>query len=115
MVQIVASIKLESILLEVEVGLRPISLDRHAANICENVLLTRHWLTGNSQPGQYQHPEPHADSQGVVGRDEAIAGTKIDPLVSEFKEPQKKMPGLDDETVDVSRIEPMGEVREEML
>jgi hypothetical protein len=72
-------------------------------------------LTENSQSGQYQHPEPHTDTQGVVGRDEVIAGTKIDPLVGEFKEAQKKMPGLDDEIVDTSRIEPMGEVREQML
>jgi len=51
----------------------------------------------------------------VVGRDETITGAKIEPLAGEFKVAQKKMPGLDDETVDASRINPMGEVREQML
>lgn len=70
-------------------------------------------VNGNSI-GQYQHPEPHADSQGVVGRDETIAGAKIDPLAGKNKQAETELPGLDDENVDSSRIPPMGEVREEM-
>lgn len=64
--------------------------------------------------GQYQHPAPHADSQGVVGRDEAIQGAKIDPLSGKENVSTTKSTGLDDEQVDASRINPMGEVREEM-
>jgi len=64
--------------------------------------------------GQYQHPEPHADSQGVVGRDETIHGAKIEPLEGGRNTSTSKQPGLDDEQVDASRISPMGEVREEM-
>jgi hypothetical protein len=58
---------------------------------------------------------PHADSQGVVGRDDVVEGAKIDPLSG--KEPGAKRStakGLDDENVDASRVQPMGEVREEM-
>ncbi|KAF2093532.1 hypothetical protein NA57DRAFT_61238 [Rhizodiscina lignyota] len=65
--------------------------------------------------GQYQHPEAHADSQGVVGREDVIQGAKIDPL--EQAPGMKSAPvkgGLDDENVDASRINPMGEVREQM-
>ncbi|KAJ9636273.1 hypothetical protein H2199_007948 [Coniosporium tulheliwenetii] len=61
--------------------------------------------------GQYQNPLPHADSQGVVGRDETIQGTKIEPLEGKKDEAQGKGPGLDDENVDASRIDPLGEVR----
>jgi hypothetical protein len=66
-----------------------------------------------SNLGQYQHPEPHADSQGVVGRDEAIQGAKIEPLEGGRGTTTSKQPGLDDEHVDASRINPLGEVREE--
>lgn len=64
--------------------------------------------------GQYQHPAPHADSQDVVGRDEAIQGAKIDRLSGKEKVATAKLTGLDDEQVDASRINPMGEVGEEM-
>jgi len=69
-------------------------------------------LEGNR--GQYQHTEPHAQSGGVVGGDETVSGAKIDPLANESDAATRKNPGLDDETVDASRVEPMGEVREEM-
>jgi len=69
-------------------------------------------LEGNR--GQYQHPESHADSQGVVGRDGVISGAKIDPLVAQANQATRKNEGLDDEQVDASRVEPLGEVREEM-
>ncbi|KAK5464953.1 hypothetical protein LTS15_001516 [Exophiala xenobiotica] len=64
--------------------------------------------------GQYRHPAAHADSQGVVGRDETIQGAKIDPLSGKGNASTTKSAGLDDEQVDASRINPMGEVREEM-
>ncbi|KIW12591.1 hypothetical protein PV08_09869 [Exophiala spinifera] len=64
--------------------------------------------------GRYKHPAPHADSQGVAGRDEAIQGAKIDPLSGKENTSTTKSPGLDDEQVDASRINPLGEVREEM-
>lgn len=56
---------------------------------------------------------PHANSQGVVGRDDVIAGAKIEPLAS-HKMAGVPDQGLDDESVDAARIAPMGEVREEM-
>ena len=65
------------------------------------------------EPGQYQHIDAHADSQGVVGRDGAIAGAKIDPLAG-AKQAATTAQGLDDESVDSSRIQPLGTVREEM-
>ena len=64
--------------------------------------------------GQYQHTAPHADTQGVVGRDEAVQGAKIEPLSGKEYETQLKGEGLDDEHVDASRVAPLGEVREEM-
>ncbi|KAI6796221.1 hypothetical protein KC361_g4571 [Hortaea werneckii] len=70
--------------------------------------------------GQYQHPEPHAESGGSVGRDETIQAAKVDPLVSQAQSGEtastatRKNPGLDDEVVDAGRVAPMGEVREEM-
>ncbi|EKG13187.1 hypothetical protein MPH_09659 [Macrophomina phaseolina MS6] len=63
--------------------------------------------------GQYQHPAPHADSQGVVGRDGAFAGAKIEPLEGKQGATVGKSPGLDDEAVDGARINPLGEVREQ--
>jgi hypothetical protein len=64
--------------------------------------------------GQYQHTLPHADSHGSVGRDETIQGSKIAPFDGKFKTAATTTGGLDDETVDASRIDPLGEVREEM-
>ena len=64
--------------------------------------------------GQYQHTASHADSQGVVGRDETVQGSKIEPLTGKENETQRKGEGLDDENVDASRVAPLGEVREEM-
>jgi hypothetical protein len=63
--------------------------------------------------GHHQHPAPHADSSGVVGRDETIAGAKIDPF-SHNKQADIKLPGLRDKDIDASRISPLGEVREEI-
>ncbi|KAF2404664.1 hypothetical protein EJ06DRAFT_215195 [Trichodelitschia bisporula] len=63
--------------------------------------------------GQYQHPLPHADSQGVVGRDRVIATSKIEPF--DHKGPAGNMTyGVDQEMVDKARIEPLSEVREQM-
>ncbi|OAP61267.1 hypothetical protein AYL99_03468 [Fonsecaea erecta] len=65
--------------------------------------------------GQYQHTAPHADSQGAVGRDETIQGAKIEPLEGKGQQAATtKSQGLDDETVDTARIDPVGSVREEM-
>ncbi|KAJ9621988.1 hypothetical protein H2203_006869 [Taxawa tesnikishii (nom. ined.)] len=64
--------------------------------------------------GQFQHPAPHADSQGVVGRDEAIQGAKIEPLEGNPTKGTAKSTGLDDEQIDSARIQPGGEVREEL-
>ncbi|KIV79581.1 hypothetical protein PV11_07132 [Exophiala sideris] len=64
--------------------------------------------------GHYKHPAPHADSHGVVGRDETIQGAKLEPLEGKGSEPTSKSTGLDDEEVDASRINPLGEVREEL-
>jgi len=49
-----------------------------------------------------------------VGRDETIQGAKLEPLEGKGSEPTSKSTGLDDEEVDASRINPLGEVREEM-
>ncbi len=64
--------------------------------------------------GQYQHPEPHADSQGVVGREGVLHSTKIEPLEGKRNEATEKSTGLDDEQVDAARVQPLGEVREQM-
>ena len=70
----------------------------------------------STRTGQYQHPEPHADSQGSVGREEVIQGAKIDPLAGgpDLEGGERAKSGLDDENVDASRISPLGEVREQM-
>lgn len=57
---------------------------------------------------------PHADSTGVVGRDEDIGRVKIDPLDGSQKSSQRKDLGLDDEVVDAARVAPLGGVREEV-
>ena len=65
--------------------------------------------------GQGQHPAPHVDDQGSVGLDENIQAAKIDPLVSQVQaEATKPASGLRDEQVDAARIQPMGEVREDI-
>ncbi|KAI9838839.1 MAG: hypothetical protein M1819_004045 [Sarea resinae] len=65
--------------------------------------------------GHYQHPLSHANAGGATGRDEDISGTKIDPLRAGVKHNhQSMMQGLDDQEVDAARIQPMGEVRDEM-
>ncbi|OCL12801.1 hypothetical protein AOQ84DRAFT_311557 [Glonium stellatum] len=64
--------------------------------------------------GQYQHPAPHANSQGVVGRDNVLQGAKIAPMEGEYQKADRESQGLDDEAVDGARINPMGSVREEM-
>lgn len=56
---------------------------------------------------------PHANSQGVIGREDIVQGAKIAPLDGEVKRTTEHGQGLDDETVDASRIRPLGEVREE--
>ncbi|KAL1652085.1 hypothetical protein SLS58_000209 [Diplodia intermedia] len=58
---------------------------------------------------------PHANSQGVVGRDDVFAGAKLAPLEGDkYGHTIAKSSGLDDEAVDGSRINPLGEVREQM-
>ena len=72
-------------------------------------------LTDLSVLGQYQHTAPHADSQGVVGRDETVQGAKIEPLEGGLaNQTAIKSSGLDDEAVDSARVAPMGSVREEI-
>ncbi|OTB06032.1 hypothetical protein M426DRAFT_319399 [Hypoxylon sp. CI-4A] len=62
--------------------------------------------------GQQHHTASRADSQGVVRTTENIGKTKIQPLDSGANEAQDARTGLDDETVDASRINPLGGVRE---
>ena len=66
------------------------------------------------QQGQYQHTAPHADSHGVVGTDEVIQGAKLEPLEGQGHQATQKSEGVDDESVDTARIEPVGSVREEI-
>lgn len=71
-------------------------------------------LTKKRSTGVGQHPLPHADDQGVVGKDVNIDKANIDPLVSTaHSENTKPATGLPEEQVDAARIAPMGEVREE--
>lgn len=85
----------------------PVSVLTHRAIECEA-------CANNQSAGQFQHPAPHADSQGVVGRDEAIQGAKIEPLEGNPTKGTAKSTGLDDEQIDSARIQPGGEVREEL-
>lgn len=62
--------------------------------------------------GQHQHTAPHADSQGVVGTTENIGKAKIQPLDGGLREAQNPRTGIDDESVDAARINPLGNVRE---
>jgi len=62
--------------------------------------------------GQHLHTAPHADSQGSIGRDQVVQGSKIDPLVPNLKTANDQPQGLDDEVVDGTRISPLGAVRE---
>ncbi|EXJ72408.1 uncharacterized protein A1O5_04912 [Cladophialophora psammophila CBS 110553] len=66
-----------------------------------------------SGAGQYQHTAPHADSQGSVERAETIQGSKIKPPEGKGNQGTRKNAGLDDETVDMARINSVGSVREE--
>ncbi|KKY25819.1 hypothetical protein UCDDS831_g01912 [Diplodia seriata] len=87
--------------------------DRGAAGTNHSIDQTRIDPLGGH--GQYQHPAPHANSQGVVGRDDAFAGAKLAPLEGDkYGHTIAKSSGLDDEAVDGSRIKPLGEVREQM-
>ncbi|KAL9019978.1 MAG: hypothetical protein Q9185_002768 [Variospora sp. 1 TL-2023] len=63
--------------------------------------------------GQYKHPAPHA-SAGVVGPDANMEKTKIEPLEGEVSKGRVQPSGLTDEGVDAARVQPLGEVREEM-
>ncbi|KAJ9634925.1 hypothetical protein H2199_008789 [Coniosporium tulheliwenetii] len=67
--------------------------------------------------GKYQHPMPHADTQGVTGRDEVLEGAKIPPMDAMMHKVagHPKSEGIDDEEVDAARAAPLGKVREEML
>jgi hypothetical protein len=56
---------------------------------------------------------PHANSQGVVGYEDVIQSSKIAPMDGSEKRATQHTHGLDDETIDASRIRPLGEVREE--
>ncbi|KAF2138313.1 uncharacterized protein K452DRAFT_290900 [Aplosporella prunicola CBS 121167] len=57
------------------------------------------------------HHEAHANSQGVVGREDVFASAKIEPFEGHRSAMYKveKSPGLDDEIVDSSRIDPLSE------
>lgn len=50
----------------------------------------------------------------MVGRDETVQGAKIDPLGGQRDGTTRKNEGLEDESVDASRVQPMGEVRDEL-
>ncbi|MCJ1445681.1 MAG: hypothetical protein MMC23_006186 [Stictis urceolatum] len=88
---------------------------RGAAGSDRNIDQTRIDPLGSK--GQYQHTAPHADSQGSVGRDDTIAGSKITPLEREqgSHTPQLKNPGLNDELVDSARSNPAGGVGEQQM
>jgi hypothetical protein len=62
--------------------------------------------------GQGQHTAAHANSQGVIGRENALQGAKLEPLDSNVDPGNPVTQGLDDEAVDSARIDPMGTVRE---
>lgn len=68
--------------------------------------------------GQYQHPNPHADSSGVIGPDKNVEQAKIQPLSGQSDGTKTVLEGdqrgLTEEAVDSARIAPVGEVREEM-
>ncbi|KAI9821064.1 MAG: hypothetical protein M1827_003797 [Pycnora praestabilis] len=67
--------------------------------------------------GQYQHPLPQTHDGGSTGSDEAIGGAKIEPLEGAQGDKGNEevgKNGLDDESVDGARVQPLGEVREEM-
>ena len=66
--------------------------------------------------GQYQHPAPHATA-GVIGNDANIDKSKIEPLEEEAGagKGHAKTAGLGDEEVDAARVQPLGEVREQMV
>lgn len=63
--------------------------------------------------GQYKHPAPHATA-GVIGSDANIDKSKIEPLEGDVAKGGQQPSGLTDEEVDAARVQPLGEVREEM-
>ncbi len=68
----------------------------------------------NKLTGQYAHPIPVTHSGGSAGTDETLQGSKIEPLQGKEDVGTRKTEGLSDEGVDGARIQPLGEVREEM-
>ncbi|KAI4128138.1 MAG: hypothetical protein LQ338_002875 [Usnochroma carphineum] len=62
---------------------------------------------------RYKHPAPHATS-GVIGNDANIDKAKIEPLEGQTPKGGEKPSGLTDEEIDAARVQPLGEVREEM-
>ncbi|KAL8701373.1 MAG: hypothetical protein Q9201_004942 [Fulgogasparrea decipioides] len=62
---------------------------------------------------RFKHPAPHADS-GVIGKDASIDKAKIEPLEGQTAKGGEQPSGLGDEEVDAARVQPLGEVREEM-
>lgn len=63
----------------------------------------------------HHHTNPHADSSGVIGREEYVEGSKIGVFDTAYKHRSRTQheTGLDDESVDRARIRPLGEVRED--
>ncbi|KAF2263066.1 hypothetical protein CC78DRAFT_292168 [Lojkania enalia] len=56
---------------------------------------------------------PHADSQGVVGYEDVVQGSKIAPMEGGAPGATKHDQGLTDESIDKSRINPIGGLRED--
>lgn len=67
----------------------------------------------SSVTDRYKHPAPHATS-GVIGNDANIDKAKIEPLEGQTPKGGEKPSGLTDEEIDAARVQPLGEVREEM-
>ena len=84
----------------------------HSRGISKCVLLT--WCPNGA--GQYQHPAPHATA-GVIGNDANIDRSKIEPLEEQADagKGHAKNAGLGDEEVDAARVQPLGEVREQIV
>jgi hypothetical protein len=89
-----------------------------ASHHVSRALYSHFWAVSSSLLMLYQDHHiqaPHADSQGVVGREDIIQSAKIEPMKKEMFERTEHTHGLDDETVDAARIPPMGEVRDNFL
>ncbi|KAL9110841.1 MAG: hypothetical protein Q9227_004641 [Pyrenula ochraceoflavens] len=125
--EIVSGAKLEPVSSSTKAGTEHDLSGRGAAGTDRNIDQTRIDPLGGkarlhdpSLAGQYQHTAPHADSSGVIGREEEVSGSKIEPLSPEegsgkqSGERERRSSGLDDETVDRGRIDPMGSQREEV-